>query len=333
MKTFIVVLLLFIIIAVVSCKSIYVGKQYEILKLSTISELDSLSLLNFTVMSDNHGYSTENLRFKKMFDFTKKANADFVIGVGDHVKPNNKNKFLELLREDEFWHNNFYPVIADGENEVFGKGQWDWGEGKELFEFINLESVKNKREVVFNENGAEYYVQLFIENITLHLIQLHFPDEPHDTGVSFKQESRDYMIEIIKAINKTKNDIIIVSAHSMTGFWHHLLSREELEILLDKADMLFSATTHIYDRALDPLYGDRGAFIFNTGSVCLPLLFSPPGYVKVNVLDKPRAIVLQYIDLNKDNYDFADEGFAFIKYMNNNNKRGRIMPLIFQKGN
>ena len=310
---FLLIGIIFIIIISVACSNIYYTKVSSISDYGTIENLNADSDFVFSVMSDNHGEGLENKYFKKMYDYIKKSDSKFIIGLGDHVKKHTSKDFLRLIQTDSLWHNHFYPTIADGENDFFGKGQWDWGAGAKLFDFINLDDIKGYRTIKFRENRAEYYAQLKINQHKIHLIQVHFPDEPIDTSISFKQDSRDFIIDTLKQIKKSKNDIIIVGAHSVTGFWHHLLTKQEQKILFNKADLIFSATSHIFDRAVDPLNGDKGSLIINTGSVTSPILFCPPGYLQVNVMKSSNSIILQYIDLSKDKYEFADRGFAFIK--------------------
>ena len=162
-----------------------------------------------------------------------------------------------------------------------------------------------------------------INDFTVHLIQLHFPDSPPDVSVAFRQDSKDFLTTTLNSISKTQYDIIIVAAHSFSGFWHHLLSRDEQRVLLSKADLILSGTSHIFDRAADPLRGDRGALILNAGSVVEPFLFARPGFLQVNVLRNPTTIVVQFMDMRKNEYRLAPKGFAFQKQW-----RGRIRELV-----
>lgn len=302
-----------IVITSVACSNIYIIKEKNYSNYNSMDELNNDSDLIFAVMSDNHGTGLNNKYFNQMHHNILKSKSKFIIGIGDQVKKHTHKDFINLIQKDSLWHNHFYPAIADGENDLFGKGQADWGAGVTLFNYLNLEDIKNYRTVKFRKNNAEYYAQINIDKYVIHLIQLHFPDEPVDTKKSFKQDSRDYMIKTLNNLKKSKNDIVIVGAHSVTGFWHHLLTKQEQKILFKKADFIFSGTSHIFNRSVDPLNGNKGPFIINTGSVTSPLLFCPNGYVQVNIMKDKNAIILQYINLKKDNYDFADEGFAYIK--------------------
>ena len=82
----------------------------------TIIKLDSLASFSFSIMSDNKGYSVENEHMYKCDKWIREAGDSFILGLGDHVKDNRENPFLDLLKNDSLWHNHFYPNVADGEN-------------------------------------------------------------------------------------------------------------------------------------------------------------------------------------------------------------------------
>ena len=116
-----------------------------------------------------------NIRMAKMNKWIKNADDAFVLGIGDHLQKNSENGFLPFLIRDEWWRNNFYPTIADAENEYFGTGQDDWGSGAK---FLRILGVDKRANVKMNANGAEYYAQMNVNGITVHYIVLHFPDNP-----------------------------------------------------------------------------------------------------------------------------------------------------------
>ena len=67
----------------------------------------------------------ENIdRIKEIMDEGKDA---FVLGIGDHLQKNKENDFLTYIIRNNWWKENFYPTIADAENDYFGNGQGDWG--------------------------------------------------------------------------------------------------------------------------------------------------------------------------------------------------------------
>ncbi|MCF6358874.1 MAG: hypothetical protein L3J54_13820, partial [Draconibacterium sp.] len=121
---------------------------------ATIETLDSLAAFSFSIMSDNKCYSVENPDMYKCNKWIKEAGDRFIIGLGDHVKDNRENPFLDLLKTDSLWHNHFYPNVADGENQYWGTWQGDWGAGYPILDYVDLSNRKN---VKIRENRYEYY--------------------------------------------------------------------------------------------------------------------------------------------------------------------------------
>jgi hypothetical protein len=245
-----------------------------------------------------------------MDTFRSQSNTLFAIGVGDHVKRHRNRPFLDLMANDAWWHNNFFPNIADGENEVFGTSQGDWGSGGELLSHVSFAIADS---IYIRENGAEYYALVRVGDIGIHIIQLHFPDTPMDVRISFRQDSRDFLINTLNSIVKNENDLVVVAAHSMSGFWHHLLSRDEQAVLLGKADIVLSGTSHAFDRIVCPIHGEEGALILNAGSVTDPFFYTAPGFIQVNVMREDRGFVLQYIDLRNEVYEMAPVELRFMR--------------------
>jgi hypothetical protein len=103
------------------------------------------------------------------------------------VKKGRDNGFLDFLEMDEWWHDNFYSNVADGENEFYGKGQDDWGAGAPIFDVVDLVNRKN---VAVRESGCEYHARIAVRGYTVHLIQLHFSDEPEDETLEFREDSK-----------------------------------------------------------------------------------------------------------------------------------------------
>ncbi len=289
-----------------------------------ITELDSLAVFHFAIMSDNKGDSPKSKKsFANMNDWIKNSNGKFIIGLGDHVKKNWRNDFLPFINNDQWWRKNFYPGIADGENEYYGKGQGDWGAGKRLFKETDFYDKKN---VVFRKNKCEYYAKIKENGWTIHLIQIHFPDEPKDLKIAFPEDSRRYLIKTINSIKKGKRDIIIVGAHSRTGSWIEELSPERQRIILEKADLVLSATTHFFKRIIPKNSKKTDALCINTGSITYPSGFCPKGYVEVHVMENPRAIIVQYLNANRGKRELQNYDYAFVKYLN-----GEINHLRFRK--
>lgn len=278
---------------------------------SSIQDLDRAAVFSFAVMSDNKGDSpTNSPRFAHMVSWIGESGDRFVIGLGDHVKKGKQNSFLPFLKENAWWHENFYPCAADGENEYYGRGQDDWGAGGAIFREVNLAGRPN---VTIRENGCEYYARITVEGYVIHLIQLHYPDEPAQKSIAFPKESRNWLIATLHSIHKGPKDIVITCAHSHNGFWMQVLSEKQRKTVMDTCDLVFSATTHHWERGTVEGYEHDGALLLNTGSITFPK-DSPYGYIEVHVLENPLRLVAQYIDADSEKRELRESGvFAYVK--------------------
>ncbi len=275
----------------------------------TIKDLDKAAAFSFSIMSDNKGYSIENPAMKKCDLWIRESGDAFILGLGDHVKVNRLNPFLKLIKHDTLWHNHFYPNVADGENEYWGDGQGDWGAGAPILDSVDLSSREN---VQIRDNKCEYYAVENHEGITVHIIQLHYSDSPDDPNFAFNESSRQYLMDKLDGIDKTDEDIIVVLAHD--GPWVEQLSAKRKAKLINKADLILGATTHMFQRYHFLGKGvDTGAASFNTGAVGNSLV---SGFLQVHVLKNPTKMVVQYQMTHKDNRQLQDKEYAFEKVIN-----------------
>ena len=138
-----------------------------------------------------------------------------------------------------------YPNVADGENEYYSPThrQSDYGEGAPILDLVELDAHAS----VIRPNKSEYYAQISVGDYTVHLIQMHFSDQPMDAAVAFPESSQAWMMATLKDIEKKDKDLIIVAAHSRTGSWDMVLSPERRQLLLNKTDLVLSATTHRFE--------------------------------------------------------------------------------------
>ena len=315
---------LLIILILVGCEKRLQIRKGKIESVQTLSDLDQVSAFNFIIMSDNKGDSGKNSnQFAKLEQRIKDCDTKFVIGLGDHVKKGYDNNFLELLDENEWWMNNFYPNIADGENEYYGKSQGDWGAGYKL---IEKTSMNKNAHVEMCDNKVEYYLKRKIDDFTIHLIQLHYADQPADESFAFRAESKKFLTKTLQTIQKTQKDIVIAAAHSKSGFWFDKLSSDQQNIVLEKCDLVLSATTHFFERQIIPDYEKKGPLFINTGSITHPTKYSPFGFVQIHVLSYPAMLVVQYLDAANDTLEFQNSDYAFIKKIN-----GEIIETNFRK--
>ncbi|RED94952.1 InlB B-repeat-containing protein [Marinoscillum furvescens] len=267
-----------------------------------IEDLDNGSLFHFSVMSDNKGESPLQASNSQSLTSMQRLDAwiqssEFVIGLGDHlVSKNEDDPFLSFIQNDPYWKTNFYPNIADGENQAFGKNQGAWGTGWELFNYVD--NFFGRSNVDMQPNKVDYYAHFSHSGFKIHLIQLHFPDEPKNS-TPFREESRAYMQQKLDSLApiKTNKDIIIVAVHSYDGDFVRdgNLNAYRKNLLLSTADICLSATIHTFERY--PQYNvdyPNGAVHYNTGAACHT--GSTHGYMEFHVLDNPPRVVIQYIN-------------------------------------
>ncbi len=284
---------------------------YLIIILTTLSCYAKEPVFSFAVFSDNHGEGTEQIEFKRMADWIEANKFSFVIGNGDHVQAKTKNNFIDFLKNNDWWHRNFYPTIADNENGYYGKNQADWGSGVKLFDLTDIKSRKN---VEFNENGVEYHAVISEKGLNIHFISLHYPDQPDIDSIAFKESSKEYMVDILKSIDKKENDIIIIGAHSRLGYWLDKLNIEQKKIVNDKADLVISSTTHVFHIFSEN--GDAGPLVLNTGSITRPRLWSSPGFLMIDVYKDPMGLEVSYIDCSKKEFKRPELYFKASKIIN-----------------
>jgi len=306
------------------CERAYQFRDGRISGIDTIQELDKAAVFNFAIMSDNKGDSPQSSRpFARMVKWIKESNSQFVIGLGDHVKKGWENSFLSFLRENRWWHKNFYPNVADGENEFWGKSQGDWGAGAPILDVVDLSKRPN---VTIREDGCEYYAKIKARGYTIHLIQLHYPDQPSNDSISFPEGSRTYLVETLRSIDKGPKDIIIAAAHSRTGYWIDQLSSGQRALVMEKCDLVLSATTHFWGRKIVPGWEGKGPLLLNTGSITYPSRWSPHGWVQVHILGKPLSLVVQYINADRPEREMQSSDYAFIKVVG-----GKTLETKFRK--
>jgi len=288
---------------------IFILLSSNVIAQKTIEDLDNAASFSFSIMSDNKGSSVENPHMYKCDKWIREADDKFILGLGDHVKDNRANPFLHLIKNDSLWHNHFYPNVADGENEYWGKDQGHWGAGAPILDYVDLAKRKN---VKIRDNNCEYYAIEEHNGIKVHIIQLHYSDNPPDPSIALNESTRKYLFDVLDSINKTDNDIIVVLAH--TGPWVDQLSESRKLKLLNKADLILGATSHRYQRYY--FLGDSvntGAIAFNTGAVGNS---ADNGFLQVHVLKYPTRIIVQYQRTKNEVRKLQDRGFAFEKIIN-----------------
>jgi len=294
---------------------------------ATPQDLDRAAIAAFVIMSDNKGRAPSDSReMGRLVEWSAEMGARFTIGLGDHLKRGWRNAFLDFLEENRGWRDRFYPCIADGENEFYGARQGDWGAGGAFLKVIGLD---RRPRVEIRRNGAEYYARLPLDHgYTVHLIQLHYPDEPRNLRVAFPDSTRAYLCDMLPRIPHTPRDIVIAAAHSRSGRWVNLLRYDQRELVLDRATLVLSATTHRFAH-FD--HGADRALCLNTGAVCYgvwdPRTRAPGnGFLTVHLLDGPPRLIVQYVDALAPERRLAPPDRAFEKVLTT----GLIRPVVFE---
>jgi hypothetical protein len=266
--------------------------------LDVMQTLDRIADFHFAIMSDHKGSAPANSpEMARMARWIDESGDRFVIGLGDHLCARYDNPFLDFIGGDQWWARHFYPNIADGENEYYGTGQGDWGAGGRLLEDA---SVYGRPGVTIRDNKCEYYARIFAKGFVIHLIQLHYSDNPPDISIAFSENTRRFLVDTLTGINKGPRDIVIAAAHSRSGYWVHELSPERRALVMDKCDLVLSATTHNYGRQIVEGYEDAGALCLNTGSVCYAA-GANHGYIQVHVFgDRHPTMLVQYVSVTDD---------------------------------
>ncbi|MCF8283980.1 MAG: hypothetical protein K9I48_03280 [Sphingobacteriales bacterium] len=292
----------------------------ELLNYNSPEQLDDSSKLSFALFSDNQGSSPyDDIHMAKMNKWMSEAKVSFVVGVGDHIMQQNGRNFLQFLMRDAWWYNNFYPTIADAENAYFGKSQADLNSGGKL---LNLMNFKKRAGVELRKNNSEYYALKEVNGYRIHIITLHFPDQPANDS-AFSADSKAFMVSKLNSITKSKKDIVIVNAHSRFGFWIDNLNAAQKSVLMNKADLVLSGTTHYFEKYLSDAKAEnkRTPLIINCGSPAYAKFGSHNGYVQVNLLNKDQGLVAQYVNLDKAERTLATAKETYIKHINGKVKR------------
>jgi hypothetical protein len=283
----------------------------DLSRVHTIADLDSRAVLHFSIFSDNKGESPwSSVEFARMTSWIGSSNSSFVVGLGDHLKNRWENSFVPWIQSDSWWRSHTYLNVADGENEYYSLShkQSDYGSGAPILNLVDLDANAQ----IVRPNPSEYYAQIPVGDFTVHLIQLHFSDQPRVDSLAFPESSRVWLMDTLDGIDKGERDLIIAAAHSRAGSWDMVLSENRRIRLLDKADLVLSATTHRYQSWVPEGYVSGSAVCVNTGAVNFPGTMTPNGYVDIHVL-KSGDIVGQYIDLTLPGRRLQRGRFAWIK--------------------
>lgn len=290
--------------------------------IETFEDLHNSKAFSFSIFSDNQGASpTSDILMARANMHIRNTNDKYVLGVGNHLNRVSNNEFLYFVCNDLFWRNNFYPTIADGENSIYGNHE-EWGAGKLFFDAIDMRLRNN---ITFSKEGTDYYALINDSSgYNIHFVSIHYPDQPADPSLAFKQSSKNFLYSTLSSIEKKSNDIIVVAAHSRYGFFTEYFEPKLKKLVDKKCDLVVSGSTHYYERQkTDDM--TKGPLILNTGSITNPKFNSQPGFLQVCILSSQEGIHVQYINLNENTDKLRSSPYAYFKSFN-----GKIYDLNYK---
>ncbi|NKB65845.1 MAG: hypothetical protein GKR89_02175 [Candidatus Latescibacteria bacterium] len=281
-------------------------------QVKSVADLDRLAGLHFAIMSDHKGDSPlSSVEFARMAAWTQQSKAAFVVGLGDHLKYPWENTFIDWIGGQPWWRQHCFLNVADGENEYYSPThrQSDYGAGAPLLNLLELDANAQ----IEQPNPSEYYARIPVGDYTVHLLQMHYSDQPEDAAVAFPEASRAWMMETLAGIDKGARDLVLVAAHSRRGSWDMVLNPPRRRTLFAKADLILSATTHSFKAWVPEGFADDSGVCVNTGAVNYTGWMTPNGYVEIHVLAASGALVGQYMDLGQTQRQLQPAPFAWVK--------------------
>lgn len=181
---------------------------------------------------------------------------------------------------------------------------------------LDMMNFNKRTDIVKRNMKSEYYAVREVKGYKFHIITLHFPDQPY-TDAAFSEESKKFMTNVLNSIQKTNKDIVIVNAHSRFGFWIDNLSPSQRVVLINKADLVLSGTTHHFEKyyASNVKAGQKMPLIINAGSTTNARYGSHNGYVQIDLLADQNVLVAQYINLDADSKELSTTNESFISIL------------------
>ena len=291
-------------------------------KINSIKDLDQAAVIKFATISDMVAEFNDT-EVKRALTWIK--DFDFILGGGDEIKgKGHRNDFEKYFKSHPGFREKFYPNIGGGENRAFGGSDDKWGTGAEFFrsfpgfwERQGVEKATHEKKDKWGQTPS-YYFAFKKAGITIHVLQIHSPDniDPHISSLKFLD---DKLVEIekLKAKEPGKH-IVYVHAHKGCFFFGVSITYKKLgQAQIDNpaqlrmvrvADIVTDADSHRASRwwtswdsgfwrntmknapAIAEGFKDPNAAVwYNTGQV------SRDGYLEFHVLTNPTRVTVQYI--------------------------------------
>jgi len=197
-------------------------------------------LFTFVIFGDN---KSGGPWLDVVFNSMRAIRPSFVIGMGDHYQSPGSRASFDRSVAEAFGHERFWPTQGDNEEEYWGRTQTAVGSQLKYFVRIGMFDARGKpkrKEIVdANPRMMDYYAQLHVAGMTVHLVSLY----DHDS-MNLQRSSKAWADRVLPAIkkNKTPSQPWIVMAHD--GMWW--LESFKRGHALYSCDLLMGASWHKY---------------------------------------------------------------------------------------
>ncbi len=288
-------------------------------------DLKSKRAFSFSIISDLHGETPlTNRNVAKTTKWITEDESKFVLGLGDVDVTCAENCVMSFIVRSDWWSRNYFPTIGDTEDQYFIDDPQD-ETYKSAQLYLKVLGIHDRENVEVSPDGKEYYAIINYEGINIHFISLYYTDVIHGNRDLFPPESKEFLINTLNKIDKQANDIIIVGAHTEFGSFIYELDDADKNLVMNKCDLLLSGGVHFFLSNSVEGYVEKGAINISCGSPSKARWGAPNGFVQIHVFKNPLSMVIQYLDLSKEELQLVDTPYSYIKVVN-----GLVHPVSFQ---
>ena len=201
---------------------------------------DDKVLFTFAIFGDN---KSGGPWLDVVFNNMRAIRPSFVIGMGDHYQGKGSRESFDRSVGEAFGHRHFWPTQGDNEDEYWGGAQSLFKSQNKYFVRIGMFDAKGKpkRKEIKDSNPEmmDYYAQLHVAGMTVHLVSLY----DHDS-MDLQRSSKAWADHVLPAIKKNKKptEPWIVMAHD--GMWW--LASFKRGHAIYSCDLLMGASWHQY---------------------------------------------------------------------------------------
>ena len=216
-------------------------------------------LFTFVIFGDN---KSGGPWLDVVFNNMRAIRPSFVIGMGDHYVSGKTMASFDRSVSEAFGHRHFWPTPGDNEDGAWAGDQSLFKSQLKYFVRIGMFDAKGKprRKEIKDSNPElmDYYAQLHVAGMTVHLVSLY----DHDS-MNLQRSSKTWADRVMPAIKKNKrpSEPWIVMSHD--GMWW--LESFKRGHAIYSCDLLMGASWHKY-----AFYGAQHGgtnLAFNTSAV------------------------------------------------------------------